>query len=204
MNRSRFEGQLGTQRVGTAERSGYNTVAEPKVYLWQTRRDWARTVESDGTRVVKHQDWRISVSIWCQLGQRWREGGQARVWLFTPGSLPMTGWFQAEGLIIWRDLKSAVTVRSYSIYCTVLHLFPPSKTYTRVHCMAPRVVAVDNVMAQQCVRHFIGAISPDEDSISFIDRTTEDQQILVLPILAKPLDSPPFKHELSRQETLRS
>lgn len=51
--------ELGLDELGQ-DRGQATIAAESKVHLWQTAEDCGRTVESDGTRVVKHQDRRIS------------------------------------------------------------------------------------------------------------------------------------------------
>lgn len=132
-------GRLGTRRVGTGERSSNNSGKE-----FLNRRIISGKPEGivDGQFNPTGLEWsnikteeylcamlKADVNL-MPVGSRVKRRGPSWDWLFTPGCLPMTGWFQAEGLIIWRDLRSAVTLRSYSIYFTVLHLIPPSKTYT--------------------------------------------------------------------------
>lgn len=127
MNHNSFKGDLGPG--GGWGRRGRAAIAEQSHWIEglsgaNQRGSWMLG-QCDGTRWVQHQHWRISVrdvKSRCQFDVSWVRGeekgagggAQSRVWLFTPGCLLLTSWFQAEGLIIWRGLRSALTMRSYS------------------------------------------------------------------------------------------
>lgn len=168
MNHNSFEGDLGPDWCGQ-ERGQATIAAESRQieglsltnrrglwtdsWIWRDSSGQTSRLKNIWARCYKH------MSIWCQLGQRWGEGGQARAWLFTPGCLPMTGW--GVNNMAWPQISGGQLLH-------LLHCSAPDSTFKNMHTViARRPKWLQRTTEWYCHVHInsFGSISPYEDSV---------------------------------------